>query len=74
LTSAVEVTGLLHPFAVLPPEKEPQVTIVWEAGWAPEPVWTLEKSIYYKTGIENTRGIHSLVYVAKGKNERGKKG
>jgi hypothetical protein len=24
----------------LPPEKEPPVPIVQEAGWAPEPVWT----------------------------------
>jgi hypothetical protein len=32
--------GQLHVPAVLPPEKEPLVSIGEEAGWIPEPVWT----------------------------------
>jgi hypothetical protein len=35
------VNGLLYTPASLPPEKEPVVPIGYEAGWAPEPVWTL---------------------------------
>jgi hypothetical protein len=34
------VSGQLHAPAALPPEKEPPVPIGYEAGWAPEPVWT----------------------------------
>jgi len=33
------VGGQRHVPAALPPGKDP-VHIVWEAGWAPEPVWT----------------------------------
>jgi hypothetical protein len=29
-----------RPGRALPPGKEPQVPIVQEAGWTPEPVWT----------------------------------
>jgi hypothetical protein len=36
----LQVSGQLHAPAASPPEKEPPVPIVWEAGWAPEPVWT----------------------------------
>jgi hypothetical protein len=42
------VSGQLHAPAASPPGKEPPVPIVYEAGWAPEPVWTLrsgEKSL-----------------------------
>jgi len=35
----MEVGGLLHALAALPPGEESQVPIGWEAGWAPEPVW-----------------------------------
>jgi hypothetical protein len=34
--------------AALPPEKEPIVLIIWEAGWSPEPVcmlWRGENSV-----------------------------
>jgi hypothetical protein len=30
----------LYHAPALTPEKEPPVSIGWEAGWAPEPVWT----------------------------------
>jgi hypothetical protein len=37
----MKVSDQLHAPAILPPEKEPLVLIGQEAGWAPEPVWTL---------------------------------
>jgi hypothetical protein len=42
LTSALEggEWSASRPGRALPPGKEPQVPIVQEAGWAPEPVWT----------------------------------
>jgi hypothetical protein len=36
----MEVSGQFHAPAALPPGKKPLVSIVKEAGWAPEPVWT----------------------------------
>jgi hypothetical protein len=37
------VSGQRHaPAALLPPGKGPTVPIGQKAGWAPEPVWTLE--------------------------------
>jgi hypothetical protein len=36
------VSGQLHAPAAFAPGKEPPVPIGYEAGWAPEPVWTLE--------------------------------
>jgi hypothetical protein len=38
----------------LPPGKGPPVTIVQEAEWAPEPIWTrrLEKKVLALRGIE----------------------
>jgi hypothetical protein len=36
----MEASGHLHVPAALPPGKEPVVPIGWEAGRAPEPVWT----------------------------------
>jgi hypothetical protein len=42
LTSALmEASGQLHAPSALPLGEEPPVPIVYEAGWAPEPVWTL---------------------------------
>jgi hypothetical protein len=38
LISAVDVDEQFHTLAALPPEKEPLVPIIYEAGWAPEPV------------------------------------
>jgi hypothetical protein len=37
----MEVSGQLHVPAALPLGKEPTVPTGQEAGWAPEPVWTL---------------------------------
>jgi hypothetical protein len=34
------VSDQLHVSAALPPGKEPLVLIGYEAGWAPEPIWT----------------------------------
>jgi hypothetical protein len=36
----MEVSEQLHSQAALPPRKEHPVFIRYEAGWAPEPVWT----------------------------------
>ena len=33
--------GQFHSLAAFPPAHEPSVPTEWEAGWAPEPVWTL---------------------------------
>jgi hypothetical protein len=43
-TSALDgVSGQRHaPAALYPRGKNPPVPIVQEAGWAPEPVWTLK--------------------------------
>jgi hypothetical protein len=37
----MEVSGELHALAALSPGKEPLITFGYEAGWAPEPAWTL---------------------------------
>jgi hypothetical protein len=37
----MEASGKPHDPAALPPGKEPPVSIRQEAGWAPDPVWTL---------------------------------
>jgi hypothetical protein len=37
----MEVSGQLHAPAALPAGKEPLELIGYEAGWAPESVWTL---------------------------------
>jgi hypothetical protein len=45
------VSGQLRSPAALPPGKEPPVPIGFEAGWAPEPVWTTwrkDKSCSYR--------------------------
>jgi hypothetical protein len=44
----MEVSAQLYAPADLTPGKEPTVPIEYEAGWAPEPLWTLwsrEKSL-----------------------------
>jgi hypothetical protein len=38
------MSGQLHALATLPPGKEPPVLILYEVGWAPEPVWTIWRS------------------------------
>jgi hypothetical protein len=38
--STLEVRGQTHSLATLPLDKEPPVAIGYEAGWAPETVWT----------------------------------
>jgi hypothetical protein len=37
----LEVSGQLNAPTALPPGEEPPVPIGKEAGWAPEPVWTI---------------------------------
>jgi len=40
----MEVSVQVHAPAILPlPGKEYPVDIGWEAGWVPEPVWTLRR-------------------------------
>jgi hypothetical protein len=44
----MEVSGQLHVFATLVPEKEPPISIKWGAEWTLEPVltlWSKEKSL-----------------------------
>jgi len=36
----MEMSGHLHAPAAIPPGREPLAPIGYEAGWAPEPVWT----------------------------------
>jgi hypothetical protein len=39
----MEVSNQLHAPAALPVGKEPPASKGYEAGWAPEPVWTRQK-------------------------------
>jgi hypothetical protein len=39
----MEVSDHVHTPAALPPGTLPPVRIEQEAGWAPEPVWTLQR-------------------------------
>jgi hypothetical protein len=49
----MEVSGQLNAPAASPLGKQTQVSIVWEAEWAPEPVWTEgEKNLLPLLGIE----------------------
>jgi hypothetical protein len=41
----MEVSGQLHAPTALPLGKEPPVLIVYAAVWAPEPIWSREKSL-----------------------------
>jgi hypothetical protein len=60
------VSGQLHAPASLYPGKGPPVPIVQEAGWAPEPVWTLllklkKKSNSHLTFNVKNKGKHITV-------------
>jgi len=44
----MEVSGQLHASASLPPGKEPFVPIGQEAGWAPDPFWSVTLSEVYR--------------------------
>jgi hypothetical protein len=51
----MEVSGQLHAPVALPPGKQPSVTIVQEAGLAPETfliLWRIEKNLLPLPGIE----------------------
>jgi hypothetical protein len=61
----MEVSGQTLAPAALPQKKQPPVPIVEEAGWAPEPVWTLwsKEKCLVPTGnrtrhLPNTRQKH----------------
>jgi hypothetical protein len=61
----LEVSGQLHSQAALPPGEEPPVPIGQEAGWAPEPVWTMwrrENSCAYRDS-NFRRGRNLLVKI-----------
>jgi hypothetical protein len=64
LTSALEggEWSASRPGRALPPDKEPPVPIVQEAGWAPEPVWTqrLEEKSSASVG-DRTPAVHFVV-------------
>jgi hypothetical protein len=47
----MEVIGQLHAPAALPPGKKPPVPVGLEAGWAPEPVWTVQAMCSPKTWV-----------------------
>jgi hypothetical protein len=57
----MEASGQLHAHAALPPRKESRVPSGQEAGWAPDPVWTLwsrEKSL--SPAGNQTRAVHPV--------------
>jgi hypothetical protein len=64
LTSALEggEWSASRPGRALPPDKEPPVPILEEAGWAPEPVWTkrLEEKSSVSIG-DRTPAVQSVV-------------
>jgi hypothetical protein len=60
----LEVNGQLHGPTTLTPGKFPLVPVVYEAGWAPEQVWTLwrrEKSCHTGNRTQTIRGTFFLV-------------
>jgi hypothetical protein len=64
LTSAVGGGELSasRPGRALPPDKEPPVPTVLEAGWAPEPVWTQRlEEIFSETVGDRTPAVQSVV-------------
>jgi hypothetical protein len=40
--------------------KEPVIAIGWEAGWAPEPIWTLWRKVFRLPGFESRPSSPSL--------------
>jgi hypothetical protein len=56
----MEVNGGVHSPAALPLGKEPLTPIGWEAGWAPEPVWTMRRKekFFSLPGIESRLPDH----------------
>jgi hypothetical protein len=53
----MEVSGQVHVSIVLTPEKDSPVPIGQEAGWAPEPVWTLWKIENFPVSSENQTSV-----------------
>jgi hypothetical protein len=49
----MEASDQLHVITPLPPWKEPSIHIKWEAGWTPEPVWTLWRMQKPRTPTRN---------------------
>jgi hypothetical protein len=66
LTSALEggEWSGSRPGRALPPDKEPPVATVQEAGWAPEPVWTqrLEEKSSASVG-DRTPDVRSITFL-----------
>jgi hypothetical protein len=60
----MEMSGELHAPASLPPGMQPPVPIVWEAGRASEPVWTLwEQFLVFTANRTPTPRLSSLVAI-----------
>jgi hypothetical protein len=56
----MKVSGQLYVPASLPPEKDAPVPIGYEAGWAPEPVWTLwRRENYFLRRDSNSEPVAS---------------
>jgi hypothetical protein len=53
----MEVSGQLHSPAALPPGKETPITIGYEDGSAPEPIWMTEEN------HENSQSVESVTAV-----------
>jgi hypothetical protein len=56
----MEISGQLQAPVALTPGKEPPVPIGDEAGWAPEPVWTLRRREKYCTARNQTRAVQNV--------------
>jgi hypothetical protein len=52
--------GQLHILAALHPEIEPPVSIEKEAGWAPQPVWTLSREKSLAPAWNRTPAAHPV--------------
>jgi hypothetical protein len=64
LTSALEggERSVSRPGRALLPGKEPPVPVVWEAGWAPEPVWTQRLEEKHSASVgDRTPAVQSVV-------------
>jgi hypothetical protein len=64
----MEVSRQLHTPATLPPGKEHPVPIAQEAGWAPDPVWTLWRRENFPTPVGNRTPIVQPVSTRLGKD------